>query len=375
MKLRRFLMEEWLASHKDTCRYNLGESGMPDITIGQLLDRCGAAIDALSGIVLKDHDTQGTFRLRKAISETYSQQWITPETVTVTTGTSEALFILFNLILAQRNGVVAPFPAFQALTEVPRALGADLRYYDLTHENGFLPDPDNICSLIDDNTGIVIINTPHNPSGVLFPDNYAETVIEKAAFHGAVVLADEHYRYLPVGSNPPLISLAREDGSVIATGSITKCFGVIGLRTGWIIAPPSLISQARDFRDYLTHTLSPASDYLASLTLEHADEFISPARHTIIQNRDALIKMAASCPELSLVNPDAGIVCFPKYNMSLSSDEFTAGLLERYGVFVLPGSSFEIDKHIRINLGQPPDLFREAVAYIHSYISELHRTI
>ncbi len=368
-------MEDWLAAHKDTCVYNLGESGMPDMTVGELLNRCGESIDSISGIVLKDLDTSGTYRLRQAISDTYAQPWITPDTVTVTTGTSEALFILFNLLLEHRRGVVAPFPAFQALTEVPYSLGADIRYYNLRRENGFLPDPDEICGMIDNTTGIVIINTPHNPSGVQFPEDYSKRIIETAARNGAIVLADEHYRYLPIDKKPPLLSLAINDGSVIATGSISKCFGVIGLRMGWIIAPPALIGHIRNFRDYLTHTLSPVSDYLASLALEHAETFIVPSRELIIQNRTVLKNMITSCPELSLVSPDAGIVCFPSYNLRLSSDDFAVGLLEQYGVFVLPGSAFEVEHHVRINLGQPPEIFRTSIKHLHSYVTELRGNI
>ena len=88
MIIRRFHMEDWLASYKDTCRYNLGESGMPDISVGDLLERCGRSPESLSGIVLKDHDSRGTERLRSAIADSYGDD-VPFDNITVTTGTSE----------------------------------------------------------------------------------------------------------------------------------------------------------------------------------------------------------------------------------------------------------------------------------------------
>ncbi|MDP2983079.1 MAG: aminotransferase class I/II-fold pyridoxal phosphate-dependent enzyme [Candidatus Latescibacter sp.] len=370
MNIRRFIMEDWLASYKDTCIYNLGESGMPDCTVGALLERCGLGLDSLASLVLKDNDTRGSGRLRRAILSTYHQK-IGFEQITVTTGTSEALFILFNLLLNRRSRAVVPLPSFQALYEVPRALGAELRFYLLRAESGFLPDPDEICRMIDDRTGVVVINTPHNPSGRLFPKDAAETVIRKAAFHGATVISDEHYRFLPLNGESPLRTLARPDENVIAAGSLTKCFGVIGLRVGWIAAPEKLIAKVRDFRDYLTHTLSPVSDFLAAAALEHVSAFIEPNRETLRRNLAALEGMVKETDGISLILPEAGAVAFPAFKQGISSDVFARGLMEKHGVFVLPGSTFETESHFRINLGQEPDSFRRALKLIGEYCAGL----
>ncbi|MCE5250006.1 aminotransferase class I/II-fold pyridoxal phosphate-dependent enzyme [bacterium] len=368
MNIRRYFMEDWLASNKDSCPYNLGESGMPDIRVGELLERCGESPDSLASLILKDHDTRGTERLRHAILSTcVNDDDVEFGNITATTGTSEALFILFNLLMDGRSSVVAPRPSFQALYDVPRALGADVRFYRLDDENGFRPDPDEVCGLIDDTTGVVVINSPHNPSGVIIPCDTAESIIRKAAIHGATVLSDEHYRFLPFEGGWPLRTLARPEENVVATGSITKCFGVNGLRIGWIIAPESLIGRIRDFRDYLTHTLSPLSDYCAALALEHASAFINPALHVLRENASLLSNMTMRTPGLSLVMPEGGIVAFPRFEYPVSSDDFVQRLIGRYGVFVLPGSSFEAENHVRINLGQDPALFREALSRIHDF--------
>lgn len=366
MRMRRFIMEDWLARYKDSCRYNLGESGLPDITVGELLGRCGLAPDSLSGIVLKDHDTRGTERLRNAIHATYAPP-VSFEHLTVCTGTSEALFILFNILNDERTSVVVPGPAFQALTDVPAALGLELRPYGLKAENGWLPDVDAICNLIDDSTRAVVINTPHNPSGVFFPKDAADAVIRKAALHGAYVVADEHYRFLPIDGPAPASSLACPDQNVVAVGSITKCFGVIGLRMGWIAASPAVIAKVRDFRDYLTHTLSPVSDFLAVVTLEHAEAFTEPARERLRKNRASLMSFADNVSGISLVPPEGGVVAFPSFTYPVGTDAFSRGLIERHGVFVLPGSAFVVEGFFRINMGGEPASFRDALDIIAEY--------
>ncbi len=366
MKIRRFIMEDWLAAYKDTCRYNLGESGLPDITVGELLSRCGLAPDPLTGIVLRDHDTRGTDRLRSAILGTYAPP-VSFAHISAATGTSEALFILFNILNDHRTSMVVPRPSFQALTDVPAALGLDMRPYDLRAEDGWLPDADAICSLIDDSTRAVVVNTPHNPSGVFFPKDAADAIIRKAALHGAYVVADEHYRFLPIDCPGPVESLARPDENVVAVGSLTKCFGVIGLRVGWIVASAALIEKVRDFRDYLTHTLSPVSDFLAAIALEHAEAFTGPARTRLLENRAALVSFAESVPGISLVPPEGGVVAFPSYAYPVPSETFARGLIERYGVFVLPGSAFETEGCVRINIGREPESFREALDLIGEY--------
>jgi len=363
-------MEDWLAAYKDSCIFNLGESGMPNISVGELLTACGETPDVLSTLVLKDNDTRGTERLRCAICESYSGD-VPFEHITVTTGTSEALFILFNILCEKRTAVVTPLPSFQALYEVPSALGAELKPYRMRSENGFVPDPDEVCALMNDSTAAVVLNTPHNPSGATIPDEVARMIIARAERHGAVVISDEHYRFLPHEGDWPLKTLARSDGRVVATGSITKCFGVIGLRMGWIAAPESLVSGIRDFRDYLTHTLSPVSDFLAACALENAGNFVEPGIEMLRKNRIALRTAVDDTRGLSLVTPQAGVVAFPGYDYPIPSDDFAHGLIHNHGVFVLPGSSFEVERHFRINLGQDPVEFQNALTHIHNYCRTL----
>ncbi len=366
MKIRRFLMEDWLAEYKDRCRYNLGESGMPDMTVGELLARCGSDAGLLEAIVLKDHDTRGTERLRRAIHSSYSGD-VPFESITVTTGTSEALFILFNLLLDGRSNVVAPFPSFQALYEVPRALGAEIRTYRLDETDGFIPDPGEIAGLVDGETGFVVVNSPHNPSGVTVPETIARDIVECARKHGAWVIADEHYRFLPHDGDVPLKTFAQFGEQVVATGSITKCFGVIGLRMGWISAPEKLVGPIRDFRDYLTHTLSPLSDLLAALLLENSKAFVAPAQNILRKNKLFLLRVVRETAGLGIVEPDAGVVAFPSFTYPVDSDSFARGLVDYADMFVLPGSAFETEGHVRVNLGAPPGDFEKAMELFGAY--------
>jgi aspartate/methionine/tyrosine aminotransferase len=345
---------------------------MPDTSVGEILRKCSLATDCLNEIILKDNDTRGAEKLRNAISKTYDGK-ISDENIICTTGTSEGLFILFNILMENKKNAVVPFPSFQSLYDVPRAVGAETRLYHLSISNEFLPDADEICSLIDDNTGFVVINTPHNPSGRIIDLKSSEKIIEKAGLHGAYVISDEHYRFLPLNGESILKSLAGHSENVFATGSVTKCFGMAGLRTGWIVSPPDFVKKICDFRDYLTHTLSPVSDFLASSVLENAPLFIENNIAVLKINLNVLMNEISRTPSLTIVKPDAGVVAFPSYSFKMSSDDFATGLIREKEVFVLPGSSFETEGQFRINLGMNPVRFADAALRIGDYCRRLEK--
>jgi len=361
-------MEDWLASYKDNCEFNLGESGVPDLDLENFLDKCGLSLDSIKNIILKDNDTRGTERLRNAILSTYGPA-VSFENVTVTTGTGEALFILFNLLLNDRKVCIAPFPSFQAIYEIPEAIGAEMRYYHLSENNGFIPDPDEILPMIDENVGVLVINNPHNPSGVLIPKEIFEIIAEKAMKYSVKIIADEHYRFLPHNGSYPSESFADPERNIIATGSITKCFGCIGLRMGWIIAPEPLIKSICDFRDYLTHTLSPISDFLAFAAIEKMNNFLPGSIEKINRNKEDLIGMINKNGFIEMTYPNAGVVCFPRYYNNIKSDILAKELLDTSGVFILPGSAFETEGHFRINLAMENEMFLKALSNIEKYFT------
>lgn len=368
MKIALHEMEPWLIEHQNA-RYNFGESGVLDQTLGELLAVAGEDPARMLDIDLRNPDTRGSPALRSTISQLYAGS--DPEQVLVTTGTSEALFIYYQLRQRPGANVVVPLPSFQTLYELPRAMGYEVRFLRLRREHGFRPDLDELERLVDDRTQTIVVNNPHNPTGVLLTPDEIRRILAIAERHGADVLADEHYRFVPYTGSEPIDSLYGASPRVIAVGSMIKCTGCVGLRVGWILGPPSFLAECRDFRDYTTHTLSPLSEYVTQVVLAHWRPIVARYRGFIAANLERFGALVAEHPtRLAWVPPQAGIVAFPwLVEPRWTTARFCRELVDQTGVFVLPGEVFEVPGHFRIGFGQPPEAFSGAMDLLSGFLA------
>lgn len=360
MRIRPFLMEEWLSDYRFEVKYNLAESGMRDLSLEALLRLCGQEASCLNDLLLEDMPTTGSRYLRESIAACYGD--LDPDRILVTTGTGEALFILFNTLLEAGDEVLCSLPAFQALYEVPRAIGAGLRFFEHRIEDGFRFDAETMVDMIGEKTRLVVINNPHNPTGVECDRETMQAVVDRAREVGAKLLFDEHYRFLPHDGRELIPSGIELGEDIFATGSITKCFGAMGLRVGWLIGDPDVLKSCREMRDYLTHTLSPISEKLTQLALNQRSRILAESRRILAANKEALGHfMARHREHFTYIPPQAGVVCFPRYKAELPSRELVKMMIALAGVFCLPAHSFELEGHLRIGLGPEPKIFAEAL--------------
>lgn len=352
-------------------RCNLAESGVSDLTLKELLTLCDMDLKELEAIKLEDGDTRGSEALRREISRLYPGRG--PEEVLVTTGTSEALFILFNLLLDPGDTCIVTFPAFQGLYETARALGCSILFWEIEFEKEYLPDLNQLEDLFDERTRLVVVNTPHNPTGKIIPMELLKQVYRICRERGVHLLIDEHYRFLPLdGSSEILPSAVTLGKDVIGTGSIVKCFGLMGLRMGWLIAPPDLLEKSRDFKDYLTHTLSPVSDHLALHALRNHENILAVHRGNVLKNIALLNQWMGEHKEFfGWIPPEGGVVSYPRILFDRPADRFCQDLIDQEGVFLLPASSFEMEGYVRLGFGIGHEGFVEALDRIDRYLNKM----
>lgn len=368
MKLAPHLMEPWLIKNQDV-PYNLGESGMVDMTLKELLEVSGVSHEELLKLSFKNIDTRGSLPLRKAIASFYGD--IDPDTILVTTGTSEAIYIYYSIRYEPGANVVVPFPAFQTLYEVPRHIGFDVRLLPLRKENQFIPDLDELRSLVDSNTKVIVVNTPHNPTGQIYSEEIISGILKIAEESNAEVLADEHYRFINYSDAGILPSLYGRSPRVIGAGSMIKCFGCVGLRAGWIIGPKQLIDDARDFKDYTTHTLCSINDYLAYVSLRNWKKIIPRHRGWALENIARFRRLVDKHSDfLGWTEPEGGLVAFPCFKDAKveNGEAFLNKLVEKRGVSMLPGEAFEMPGYFRIGFGVKPEVFDEAMNHLSAFI-------
>jgi len=337
-------MEDWLEKHRFSARFNAGESGHYPQTLDSLLnalqpDFTFSLRDALLQTQLCDAPNLGMEELRSAVAALHPGT--TADNVLITTGTSEALVLLLRRLRPQRLALIVP--AFQLLLEIPLSLGADLIPLPIRwDENGQPRAPLELWTktIIRERPDVLLINHPHNPSGLVFNEDELNALQTAAQKVGCTVVGDEHYRFLarPDGLLGPTAFTSRG----FVTGSFIKCAGTPGLRIGWCVGEPSTLREMQSEKNYLTHTVNPLSQNLALWFLQSffgGNAFFARLHSDWMQNRTYLADWLQQQSEWRGCPPQGGLVTclFPCVQQG-DLEQFEK--MRHLGVFLLPLSTF-----------------------------------
>ena len=365
MKIEPFLLERWMTAHELSATHDIAESGVLPLSLNDLLafeesEERRAMLEVLLETPLGYSEASGTLELRTTLARTY--RGCEPENVLVTTGAIEANFLLFNVLLDPGDHVVAVNPAYQQLNSVPRAVGADVSLWRIGPE-GYRYDLDELERLVTPRTRLIVVNTPHNPTGAMLSEEELGRVYELAESAGAWLLCDEAYRWLEVPGGDPFAPPAVEYGpSAISVGTISKPFGLPGLRIGWMAAPAEVATECWAMRDYTSLSPGKLSDALALLAFKHKDRIVERNRKIIGQNLEATESFVEERSEfLSWTPPLGGLLALLRYELDVPSTELAEMLSEERGVMLAPGSAFGFEHHLRIGIGQDPPVFAEGL--------------
>lgn len=376
MNYETFELERWMTTWELDVDYDIAESGILPLSIEDLLgliprDAAESLRKDVLSLPLMYSEARGTLALRETLAATYERA--TPDDVLVTTGAIEANFLLFTTLLQPGDHVVAVSPAYQQLHSVPRALGAKVDLWSVVQEDGFAYDLDVLESLVTDETKLIVINTPHNPTGAMLDDNQLDRVVEIADRVGAWVLSDEAYRWLEIPGGSPLPGpLHDRYERAISVGTVSKPFGVPGLRIGWFVANPEVAQKAWGIRDYVS--LSPArlSDRIAQTVIAHREPILARNAGIISENMDAATTWFEENSDIaSWTPPRGGLLAMMRYAASIPSSELADRLAAEKRVMLAPGSAFGIENHLRIGIGQRPELFRKGLEQTASLLRQL----
>jgi aspartate/methionine/tyrosine aminotransferase len=301
----------------------------------------------------------GSAALRRRIGEL---DGVDPDWVVVTTGASEAMLALMCLVAEPGASVLLPAPAFPAFSVEARVWGLDVRTYALSRERAFEHTARAIAAAVDGTTRLVVVNSPHNPSGAVMPIEEIAALGEMLAARGVLLAVDEVYHPLYAGARRP--SAARLPNTV-TIGDMSKALSLGGLRIGWIIDRDShrreRLSQARG---YFTVSGSPITESLAEIALASADKILARAQEVVGANRAALGRFIAEHPDtLAWVEPAGGTTAFPWFKDGRDARPF-AEELANHGVLVVPGDCFGARDHFRVGLGAPAADFAAALPVI-----------
>jgi aspartate/methionine/tyrosine aminotransferase len=355
MKIDRFQMERTQCLYENVVEFNLSESGVWPLSLGELLPDADKRA-ALEGERLRYPHSTGGERLRRNIAKFYG--FSDGNMVTVTNGGSEANYMTLWGLVSKKDRVAFMIPNYLQGMGVGNAYGKVDSYRLVMERAGdgtfhWRLDVDSLKKAVRHNTRVIVVTNPNNPTGAVLTEAEMDAIIAQADRVGAWIMADEIYRGAEV-DGPLTPTFAGRYDKVVITGGLSKAFGLPGLRTGWIVAPPKLIRHLCQYHDYLTLTPSFLSDYLADVVMQPArrDQVLERTRGIIRQNLPAAEKWIASHGDIfDYARPQAGAILTLRYRLPIASETLFNLIRREQSVLITPGAHFGIGKYLRIGFG------------------------
>jgi aspartate/methionine/tyrosine aminotransferase len=354
VRIADFALERFFARWEFAVEYLLCASDVEGWPMADLLALADDETRQMwDGLKLGYTESTGHPLLRAEIATLYEH--LEPDDVLVFAGAEEAIFCLSTALFEPGDHAVVTWPAYQSLYEVARAAGAEVTLHDLREATGWSLDVERLIASLRPETRLVVVNAPHNPTGMLpTPVEWAR-LANALSDRGIRLLADEVYRYLEIDDAETLTAGADLFPSAVSLGVMSKSFALAGLRIGWLATRDrELLDRCARMKDYTTICSSAPSEVLALIGLRARDRVLARSRRIVADNLavlDDLFRRRAD--RFSWIRPRGGSIGFPRLLGDESVDAFAARLVESEGVLLLPGSQFEHPgNHFRIGFGR-----------------------
>ena len=357
MQLKPFLLDAWLDQYEQDIEFNLAASTGPIWSVRDIL----ALADEEMRHRFLNHNLvysrpAGADSLRAAIAE---MQHVPLETVQIVTGASEALVALMWLAAEPGANVILPMPGFTTFSALPESLGLETRFYHVRRENSFRIDPDEIKRLADSKTKLILVNSPHNPTGATISDDEMEDLHDFTALRGIQLVSDEVYH--PIYHGRQTKSAARlPHATVIA--DLSKAFSIAGVRTGWMIEHDT---QRREqywtARAYFSISNTTTGEILSEIAIRKRGAVLGKTQEVATRNLKLLESFMADHHDLlGWIPPQGGMTAFPWLVSGEDDRPFCQAATQR-GILLAPGDCFDMPSHFRLGFGAAGDNFSEGL--------------
>ena len=364
MQLKPFLLDAWLDQYEHHIEFNLAASTGPTWTVSDIL-------------ALSDHATRhrflnhnlvysrpaGSDSLREAIAE---MQGVPVEAVQIVTGASEALVALMWLAAEPGSNVILPLPGFTTFSALPQSLGLETRFYRVRRENGFRIDPEEIERLADAKTRLILVNSPHNPTGATIGDEEMEALHSFTGERGIQLVSDEVYH--PIYHGRHTKSAARlPHATVIA--DLSKAFSIAGVRTGWMIEHDARRRQQYwTARAYFSISNTTTGEILSEIAIREREAVLGRAQEAATKNLKVLERFMADHRDLlGWIPPRGGMTAFPWLVSGEDARPFCQAAAE-HGILLAPGDCFDAPSHFRLGFAAAGDNFSRALDRLGTFV-------
>ncbi|RLE09188.1 MAG: aminotransferase [Candidatus Aminicenantes bacterium] len=371
-KFQPFEHEVMASRHEKNVDYNLSESGVHPITLRELLADNPEEINRLFDTEIDYAHANGIPELRANIAALYPN--CQSENVMVTVGAIEANYDAIQALLQPGDEMAIMLPNYLQIWGVAKNLRLKINTFHLDESNGWQVNQAELKQAVTPKTKVIAVCNPNNPTGHILTEEEMKTIINAAQEVGAWILADEVYAGAERVTDRETPSFYGRYDKVIAVGSLSKAYGLPGLRVGWAVAPPNIIENIWRRHEYITLSTSIISNKLAAFALSPKvrPRLIQRAREYIRQGFPLLQQWIEQQKDVfHLVPPQAAAIAFVGYRLNINSTELATKLIQEKSVLIVPGDHFGVDKFIRISYGLPPDYLTEGLTRIQQLVTTL----
>jgi aspartate/methionine/tyrosine aminotransferase len=367
-----FEHEVMASQNEKEVEYNLSESGVHPLLLRELLAGDPAYIETLLATEIDYAHANGNPELRENIAALYSG--CTSGNVLVTVGAIEANYNSIHTLLQPGDEMAIMLPNYMQIWGVAKNHGLTMNPFHLSEENGWHLNLDELNQAVTPKTKLIAVCNPNNPTGYILTDEEMNAIIDAAEGVGAWILADEVYTGAERITDKETPSFYGRYDKVIAAGSMSKAYGLPGLRVGWAVGPTDAIEKIWRRHEYTTLSTSIFSNKLAALALS------GDVRPRIIQRTREYIRKGFPLLQqwidrqkdtLRMVPPQAAAIAFVRYQLDINSTELANRLIQEKSVLIVPGDHFGMDKFIRISYGLPQNYLTEGLNRIQQLITDI----
>ena len=347
----------WAKTQSES-RFNLATSGLGNLSIRDLR----VSLDDLEL-------TYGRYGYPPLLRMLATRYGVDTNSIVTTAGTSFANHLAMAALFEPGEEILFEEPAYEPMLATARYLGADVKRFQRKFEDGFRVDVEEIAALVSERTRLIVITNLHNPTGVFTDESTLKQVGEIAQRVGARVLVNEVYLEA-MFDEAPRTSFHLGQHFVV-TSSLTKAFGLSGLRSGWVIADTDLASQMWLLNDLFSATQVHIGERLSVVALNQIDEIAARAKALLDRNRALLNAFLDMREDLECVRPQFGTVMFPRLRSGETVTRLCRLLREKYETTVVPGRFFERPTHFRVGISGDTDTLEAGLERLGNALDEI----
>jgi len=368
MQITPFRIEEYMGKHEFSARYLLSSSDAQSVTIEEILSLETGAHNAFLKHWCGYTESPGAPWLREVLATIYST--IHTDQLVVVSAAEEAIFLFYHALLTPQDHAIVETPCYESALTLPKSIGASVSEWRRKSEDGWAHDLAALEAMIRPNTRALYINTPHNPTGLLMPPEIFRRVLELAAKRDIYVFSDEVYRELEHDPATRLPAACDLYDRSISLGSVSKSYGLPGLRLAWMAShDKEFLQKIISLKHYTTICASAPSEFLTALAFRHRQKFIDRNLQIVSHNLQLLAAFIASHDNLfEWTPPNAATIGFARFKPQQDVLEWCENLVRDAGVLLLPGTVYDEPRHIRFGYGRKnmPESLAQFEAYLKS---------